>query len=161
VGCDALYSGRKLPVFLRNLVPTSTRIKEMVTFFQAVWHDIPEHSNITFCLFVEDTYVDYMKSDLLSVDEEPLQSVDVSPGFSFGSGSEGTWLLGDSNVSCPCFSMEYERLTSKHLSSKIGIVDFRGCGSGQIQISDRTLIILRFSFVFLVSPGRFQDSISN
>lgn len=102
-----------------------------------------------------------MKSDLLSADEEPLQSVDVSSGFSFGSGSEGTWLLGDSNVSCPCFSMEYEQLTAKYLGSKVGIVDFRGCGSGQIHISDRTLIILRFFLVFLVSSSGCQDNISN
>lgn len=87
-----------------------------------------------------------MKSDLLSADEEPLQSVDVSSGFSFGSGSEGTWLLGDSNVSCHCFSTEYEPLTSKCLGSKVGVVDFTGCDSGQIQISDRTVVILRFSW---------------
>jgi len=60
-----------------------------------------------FCFFLEDTYVDYMKSEL-SVDEEPLQGVDISSGFSVGSSLEGAWLLGDSNVSYPCFPAECE-----------------------------------------------------
>jgi hypothetical protein len=46
-----------------------------------------------------------MKSELLSVDEEPLQGDDTSLGFSAGSSLEGAWLLGDSDVSCPSWSV--------------------------------------------------------
>lgn len=103
-------------------MPTSTRIKEMVFLYQALRHDIQEDGNLNFCLLIEDTYVDYMKSDLFSADEEPLQSVDVSSGFSFGNSSEGAWLLGDSKVSYPCFCMEYEQLISICLDSEVGLL---------------------------------------
>lgn len=83
-------------------MPASRRMKRKVYLYQAVFHDISKNSNINFCLFVEDTYVDYMKPDLISLDEEQLQSVDVSSGFSFGNSSEGAWLHGDLKVSYPC-----------------------------------------------------------
>jgi hypothetical protein len=47
------------------------------------------------------------------VDAKQLQDVDTLSEFSVGSSLEGAWLLGDSNVSCPCLPVECEQETNK------------------------------------------------
>jgi hypothetical protein len=72
-----------------------------------------------FCVFVEETYVDYM-----NMDEESRQDVEISPDFSFSSSLEGAWILGDSNVSCSfCLQIVSCKQVNEYLGNKCLVKD--------------------------------------
>jgi hypothetical protein len=94
-------------------------ITEVFIVFKFIATIIYADLDDNFCVFLDETYVDYM-----NMDEESHQDVEISPNFSFSSNLEGAWILGDSNVSFPfCLQVVSSKQVNEFLGNKCLVKD--------------------------------------